>query len=68
MRIATRNATATAALWAVGLIVGQAFAHGDVKPQPVDTSSLDPLGSEWRTTNPLAAEAGRQLRPRLNLF
>jgi cytochrome c-550 PedF len=28
------------------------FAHGDVTPQAVDTSSLDPLGSEWRKSNP----------------
>lgn len=29
-----------------------ALAHGDVTPQPVDTKGLDPLGKEWRETNP----------------
>lgn len=28
------------------------FAHGDVSPQPVDTTGLDNLGDEWRETNP----------------
>ncbi len=28
------------------------LAHGDVTPQPVDTTGLDPLGEEWRTENP----------------
>lgn len=27
-------------------------AHGDVQPQAVDTTGLDPLGEEWRETNP----------------
>ena len=27
-------------------------AHGDVQPQPVDTTGLDPLGEEWRESNP----------------
>lgn len=28
------------------------LAHGDVTPQPVDTTGLDPLGEEWRKENP----------------
>jgi cytochrome c-550 PedF len=28
------------------------FAHGDVVPHAVDTSSLPPLGDEWRKENP----------------
>ncbi|MDX2290126.1 MAG: cytochrome c-550 PedF [Hyphomicrobiaceae bacterium] len=27
-------------------------AHGDVQPQPVDTTGLDKLGDEWRAANP----------------
>ncbi len=27
-------------------------AHGDVTPQAVDVTGLDPLGPEWRTDNP----------------
>jgi cytochrome c-550 PedF len=26
--------------------------HGDVSPQPVDTTGLEPLGEGWRKTNP----------------
>lgn len=42
--------------FAAGLILlitcATAFAHGDGAPQPVDTAGLDPLGEEWRDTNP----------------
>jgi len=31
---------------------GKAFAHGDAAPQPVDVSSLPPLGEEWLEENP----------------
>jgi cytochrome c-550 PedF len=27
-------------------------SHGDVNPQPVNTTGLTPLGDEWRKTNP----------------
>ncbi|WP_207061180.1 cytochrome c-550 PedF [Motiliproteus sp. SC1-56] len=30
----------------------QAWAHGDVTPQSVDVSGLDPLGEEWLDENP----------------
>ena len=39
------------------LVAGQALAHGDVAPQPVDTTGLEPLGTEWRTTNPYRGNA-----------
>jgi cytochrome c-550 PedF len=29
-----------------------AAAHGDVAPQPVDTTGLEPLGDGWRAENP----------------
>lgn len=35
-----------------GLFAGQAMAHGDVTPHPVDTSSLKPIGQEWVSPNP----------------
>lgn len=40
-----------------------AFGHGDVQPQPVDTTGLKPLGDEWVMINPyrddeLAIEIG----------
>ena len=28
------------------------FGHGDVQPQAVDTTGLEPLGEEWLTENP----------------
>ena len=28
------------------------FGHGNVTPQPVDTSDLEPLGEEWLYVNP----------------
>lgn len=35
------------------LIAGMnANAHGDVTPQPVDTTGLEPLGKEWHKENP----------------
>ncbi|MBR2537327.1 MAG: cytochrome c-550 PedF [Hyphomicrobium sp.] len=34
-----------------------ALSHGDVTPQPVDTTGLEALGSEWRTENPFRGNA-----------
>jgi len=47
----TLAAKALVALLAVGacVLVG---AHGNVTPQPVDTTGLAPLGDEWRSVNP----------------
>ena len=33
-------------------IPGAAYAHGDVTPQAVDTSTLPQLGKEWKQENP----------------
>ncbi|MBX9861438.1 MAG: cytochrome c-550 PedF [Hyphomicrobium sp.] len=33
------------------------LAHGDGAPQPVDTTGLEPLGDEWRGTNPYRDDA-----------
>ena len=30
----------------------RAFAHGDVTPQPVDTTGLAPVGADWLEKNP----------------
>lgn len=47
------NITRAAALVLIaGLAIGRALAHGDVTPQPVDTTGLDPLGPDWRAANP----------------
>jgi len=44
-------------------LMDTALAHGDVQPQPVDTTGLKQLGEEWVDTNPyrgdrLAIEIG----------
>ncbi|MEO1889217.1 MAG: cytochrome c-550 PedF [Cycloclasticus sp.] len=38
------------------LIGGKAIAHGDAAPQPVDVSTLPPLGEEWLETNPYSGQ------------
>ncbi|MBT0961551.1 cytochrome c-550 PedF [Denitromonas iodatirespirans] len=40
-----------AAILALGLS-SQVFAHGDVTPQAVDTSTLKQIGTEWLAENP----------------
>ena len=37
--------------------VAEVSAHGDVTPQPVDTTGLDPLGEEWSKHNPYRENA-----------
>jgi len=54
----TRQRGFYSALFAVALTVGlasaghNAFAHGDVVPHSVDTSTLPQLGEKWLDTNP----------------
>ncbi|CAO3431935.1 cytochrome c-550 PedF [Azospirillum doebereinerae] len=40
------------ALVAVAAGSAPAFAHGDMTPQPVDTTGLDKLGEAWKDANP----------------
>ena len=42
----------TLAAFAAAALPGQAMAHGDVTPQAVDVSNLEPLGEEWVEENP----------------
>ena len=37
-------------------VAAVAFAHGNVTPQPVDTTGLKPLGDAWVTENPYRAD------------
>ena len=48
----TRSLAGLLALGGVALSCLDAAAHGDMAPQPVDTTGLEPLGDEWRKTNP----------------
>lgn len=41
-----------AALLAAGLTASAVYAHGDVVPQAVDTSTLPQLGAKWLDANP----------------
>jgi len=47
------------AMWWVAALAAAALlapvttrSHGNVQPQPVDTTGLEPIGEAWRTTNP----------------
>lgn len=50
----TRHDLAGALLVAllVSAFSGRALAHGDAAPQPVDTTGLEALGEDWRSSNP----------------
>jgi cytochrome c-550 PedF len=54
MRTMTLAAKLTAAAAAALLLAAPLLArsHGNVQPQAVDTTGLEPLGEAWRTTNP----------------
>lgn len=59
---ATRRGTARQAAVLLAAAIGMAgasmaWAHGDVTPQAVDTSSLPKLGEPWRPENPYRANA-----------
>jgi cytochrome c-550 PedF len=41
-----------AAALSVALAASQAYAHGDVVPQAVDTKGLKNLGDDWQASNP----------------
>lgn len=36
----------------INLFSSLAVAHGDVQPQPVDTTGLEDLGDDWLARNP----------------
>jgi len=58
MTLSSRShAPIAAALLALAACTG-AFAHGDVVPQAVDTTSLPALGDAWRDENPFRNHAG----------
>ena len=39
----------------LGLAASATWAHGDVTPQAVDTSTLPQLGTKWLDANPYSA-------------
>ncbi len=49
----TATDTVARTIFALGLLISAtAFGHGNVQPQPVDTTGLSPLGEEWKESNP----------------
>ncbi len=42
---------------AIASITGSVFAHGNVLPQPVDTSALPEIGDAWLVKNPYRGNA-----------
>lgn len=54
MRQTPKHATwlVTAAALAALLVPAVSLSHGNVQPQPVDTTGLKPLGETWLATNP----------------
>jgi cytochrome c-550 PedF len=57
MSIALRHLSAVVALVA---ITGFAFGHGDVTPQPVDVTGLNPTGADWLKENPYRADEAQK--------
>lgn len=39
---------------------GVVYGHGDVQPQAVDTTGLDPVGEDWLEENPYREMGGEQ--------
>lgn len=58
-RVTLALALAAALASSVALLrtAAPAFAHGDVQPQPVDTTGLDPIKDGWLTQNPYSGNA-----------
>ena len=59
MKTQTIIRCALAALLA-SIPVGVVYGHGDVQPQAVDTTGLDPVGEEWLEENPYREKGGEQ--------
>ncbi|MER2263742.1 cytochrome c-550 PedF [Methylobacterium oxalidis] len=57
MRTVPRLAGSAALALGLALSAQPVLAHGDVQPQPVDTTGLEPLGDEWRSENPYRGNA-----------
>jgi len=43
------------------------YAHGDVTPQSIDTSTIPQLGTQWRETNPYRDQTGDILKEILRI-
>lgn len=57
MQVARFSLTALTIAALVGLAASRVLAHGDVTPQPVDTTGLEQLGEKWKEENPYRENA-----------
>ena len=72
--VSERSRTPVRLLAAAGLAaavtvasIGAVFAHGDVTPQPVDTTGLDPVGADWLKENPYRLKGGDQYQKAIEI-
>ena len=49
-----------AAAIALAIPATASFGHGDVAPQPIDVTGLDPVGTDWLAENPYRVKGGDQ--------
>jgi cytochrome c-550 PedF len=54
-----RFARLSISLCALIAMTGWVLAHGNVTPQPVDTTGLNTLGTDWLKENPYRADAAQ---------
>ena len=57
MKLDTRGRLGLLAAGLAMVLAQAAWAHGDVTPQLVDTSTLPQLGDKWREDNPYRGNA-----------
>ena len=68
-KVPVKVLTTIACVAAVGCVVAsvELYAHGDVAPQAVDTSSLPELGEEWLAENPWRDPESEYWKPALEV-
>jgi cytochrome c-550 PedF len=52
----TKLTRTAAVVLGLSLAAGAAFGHGDVSPQPIDVTGLNPVGADWLKENPYRAD------------
>ncbi len=52
----------TLAAFLAAIPAGVVYGHGDVQPQAVDTTGLDPVGEDWLEENPYREMGGDQYK------
>ncbi|NLH80908.1 MAG: cytochrome c-550 PedF [Phyllobacteriaceae bacterium] len=72
--VSDRSRTLVRLLAAAGLAttvtvasIGAVLAHGDVAPQPVDTTGLETVGADWLKENPYRLKGGEQYQKAIEI-